>query len=78
MVWVSVRMNGIVRESAKAEESATPPEPSKGPFGDEVCARRTGSLGQVDGAQGVLIQPGWIRGCGHTKFRRCATSANRK
>jgi len=25
-----------------------------------------GSLGQVDGAQGALIQPEWIRGCEHT------------
>jgi len=33
------------------------------------------SLGQVDGAQGALIQPGWIRGCEQTKSRRRATSA---
>jgi len=25
-----------------------------------------GSLGQVDGAQGVLTQPEWVRGCEHT------------
>jgi len=34
------------------------------------------SLGQEDGAQGVLSQPEWLRGCEHTSVRRCATAAN--
>jgi len=38
-VWDSVRTNGIVRESAKAEESATPPKASKGPSVTK-CVRR--------------------------------------
>jgi hypothetical protein len=29
----------------------------------------------VDGAQGVLTQPEWVRGCEHTSVRRRATSA---
>jgi len=29
----------------------------------------------VDGAQGVLTQPEWVRGCEHTSARRRATSA---
>jgi len=33
------------------------------------------SLGQEDGAQGVLSQPEWLRGCEHTSVRRCATAA---
>jgi len=34
-----------------------------------VTGRRDGcgSLGQVEGAQGVLVQPEWTRGCRHTK-----------
>jgi hypothetical protein len=51
-----VRTNGITRESAKAEEIVTPPELSKG---SSVTSATDGyeSLGQVVGAQGVLIQP---------------------
>jgi len=44
------------QKSARAEESFTPPELSKGP---SVTSGSDGneSLGQVVGAQGVLIQP---------------------
>jgi len=45
------------RESARVEESPTPPELTKGP---PVTGRCDGyeSLGQVEGAQGALSQPG--------------------
>jgi len=45
------------RESARVEESPTPPELTKDP---PVTGRCDGceSLGQVEGAQGALSQPG--------------------
>jgi len=55
-VRASVRTNGIARESAKTEETATPPELSKGPSVTSV-SDGCGNLGQVVGAQGALIQP---------------------
>jgi len=64
-VRASVRTNGIARKSARAVESVTPPEPSKGPSATSV-SDGCGSLGQVVGAQGALIQPGCFRGCEHT------------
>jgi len=61
----SVRMNEMARESTQVGERATTPELAKGP---SVTKRSDGfgSLGQVDGAQGALIQPEWIRGCEQT------------
>jgi len=55
----------MVRKPAKAAESATPPELSKGPSVTSV-SDGCGSLGQVVGAQGALIQPECFRGCEHT------------
>jgi len=55
----------MARESAKAEETATPPELSKGPSVTSV-SDGCGNLGQVVGAQGALIQPECFRGCEHT------------
>jgi hypothetical protein len=54
------------RESARAAESFTPPELTKGP---PATGRYDGceSLGQVEGAQGALSQPEWLRGCEQTK-----------
>jgi len=47
----------MMRKSVRAEESITPPKLSKdSPVTDQVDG--WGSLGQVDGAQGALIQPG--------------------
>jgi len=63
--WDSVRMKEMVGESARAEETSTSPELSKNRPVTE-CVDGYGSLGLVDGAQGALIQPGWIRGCEHT------------
>jgi len=53
------------RESTRVEESLTPPELTKDP---PVTGRCDGceSLGQVEGAQGALSQPGRHRGCEHT------------
>jgi len=55
----------MIRESARAEEMITSPELSKD-HPVTGCVDGCGSLGQADGAQGALIQPGWIRGCEHT------------
>jgi len=46
----------MARESARAEETATPPELSKGPSVTSA-SDGYGNLGQVVGAQGALIQP---------------------
>jgi len=53
---VSVRKNGVTRESVRTEESVTPPELAKGPPVTGWCDGCE-SLGQVVGAQGVLTQP---------------------
>jgi len=63
--WDSVRMKEVIGESARAEETNTSPELSKDRPVTE-CVDGYGSLGLVDGAQGALIQPGWIRGCEQT------------
>jgi len=49
------------RESTRVEETLTAPELAKGPLATG-CADGCGSLGQEDGAQGVLGQPEWPRG----------------
>jgi len=58
-----VRTKEVARENGFwAVESATSPELAKDPFGNgriDGCE----SLGQVEGAQGVLIQPECVRGC---------------
>jgi len=36
------------------------------PSGDGWCPTGYESLGQEDGAQGVLSQPEWLRGCEQT------------
>jgi len=46
----------MTRKSAKSEESGTSPELTKDPSVTSA-ADGSGSLGQVVGAQGVLIQP---------------------
>jgi len=61
-------------KSARAEETTTPPWLTKSPSVTKSADGR-GSLGQVDGAQGALVRPGWIRGCEQTQSRRRATSA---
>jgi len=52
----AARQNGDVREPAQVGESPSPPELTKAPL---VTGQRDGfeSLGQVVGAQGVLVQP---------------------
>jgi len=55
----------MAQDSARAGKSATPPELAKGPPVTE-WSDGDGSLGQVEGAQGALIQPEWIRGCDQT------------
>jgi len=60
-----VRTKEMIRESARAEEMITSPELSKD-HPVTGCVDGCGSLGQADGAQGALIQPGWIRGCEQT------------
>jgi hypothetical protein len=52
----AARQNGIGREPTSVGESATPPELTKAP---PAMGKRDGcgSLGQVVGAQGVLVQP---------------------
>jgi len=72
----SVRTNGMAGESAKAEETVTPPELTKDPR-QRVQSTDVGAWGRMDGAQGVLAQPGWVRGCGLTSARRCAASAKK-
>jgi hypothetical protein len=52
----SARMKVVVREAAQVVESATPAGLAKGPPVTESSDGRE-SLGQADGAQGVLIQP---------------------
>jgi len=39
----AARQNEMVRDSARAAESTTSPESTKGPFGDEVDATAVGS-----------------------------------
>jgi len=46
----------MVRKPARAVESTTPPELTKGPSVTSV-SNGSGSLGQAVGAQGALIQP---------------------
>jgi len=62
-----VRTKEVARENGFwAVESATSPELAKDPFGNgriDGCE----SLGQVEGAQGVLTQPECVRGCRHTQ-----------
>jgi hypothetical protein len=55
----------MVQESAKVDESSTPPDLAKGPSVTSV-SDGCESLGQVVGAQGVLTQPEWVRGRKHT------------
>jgi len=65
IAWDSARKNEMAWESTQVGERATPPELAKGPPATER-SDGCGSLGQVDGAQGALIQPEWIRGCEQT------------
>jgi hypothetical protein len=46
----------MVRETARAAESATSPESTKGPFGNEVDATAVGTWDR-DSTQGVLTRP---------------------
>jgi len=63
--WDSVRTKEMVREAARAVESATTPKLAKdSPATGEFDGR--GSLGQADGAQGALSRPEWLRGCEQT------------
>jgi hypothetical protein len=55
----------MIGESVRTEETDTSPELSKNSPVTE-CVDGYGSLGLVDGAQGALIQPEWIRGCEQT------------
>jgi len=70
----SVRMNAALWIPAQAGQQS-----ARQCFRKALRWRRVSdgdeSLGQEDGAQGVLIQPEWIRGCEHTLVRRCATAA---
>jgi len=59
-------VKGIVREPARAAESITPPSLRVKTGSGDGAVDGDRSLGQAVGAQGALIQPGWIRGCEQT------------
>jgi hypothetical protein len=56
----------MVEKSTRVEETAISPQLSKEAFGNEVPSTDVGAWGRLDGAQGVLTQPEWVRGCEHT------------
>jgi len=56
----------MARDSAKVEENVTQPRAIERNPRRRVRSDGCESLGQVVGAQGVLIQPEWVRGRKHT------------
>jgi hypothetical protein len=63
------------RESARAEESTTPPELSKGTFGDGVCATVVGAWGRWMAPRGLWFSLNESGVANRPETRRRATSA---